>query len=542
MKHKIIKYFKIKELIKNAVLNYRVVTVIGFVRLHTRIEEKFGKRASLFFFNSIKLVTKFTPLFIIKLFPKSITPIFGSCAQFLNFEFKIVSAWTQNAERSKYSGHRKAAFFIKANYMFENFDEIEFNKYIEKEIFGQKFSDELLNFYLTWSFHNNSQLGHSKLLERQMRKFEKFHSNHRGRNIRFLPEHTTNMGHLGYLFLYLNFYRQHDSDRNIAIWPEQSPNRYYLTQLIKLSPFKIIEIKGKPNLSSISPYQIDTLQYSRLSSGKWRLEASAAVPTKQSFPEFLVTEEFKLSVDSSLDNLAFSKLEQIGFNKNKWFVALHVKEDRFKNKSVTETRDSSIEAFILSCRLIYDLGGQVIRMGGSNFPKLRNDFPAIDYAHSNVKCEELDYWLWGNCKFWLGNSNGASVAVIPFGKPRLLVDLWPVHPFGPSTDFYLPKMLYSINKNRLLSANEIVSNKFSRTMKREYISKAGLKLIDSSPSLIWESTVEFFNKINSKLDVKSTSNSEFSNELSRSLQVNTLTDNMKIPNAFNNYLSNFNLD
>jgi hypothetical protein len=117
-----------------------------------------------------------------------------------------------------------------------------------------------------------------------------------------------------------------------------------------------------------------------------------------------------------------------------------------------------------------------------------------------------------------------------------------VHPFGPPTDFYLPKLLFSNKENRLLSANEIVLNKLSRTMKREYISKAGLKLIDSPPSLIWESTLEFINKINSKLDVKSTANSEFSNELSRSFQVNALTDNMKIPEAFNEYWSNFSLD
>ena len=114
---------------------------------------------------------------------------------------------------------------------------------------------------------------------------------------RYLPEHTTNMGHLGYLFLYANFYRKCDPCRYIAIWPDISPNKFYLSELIKILPFKTELISGNPSELVIPKNQIDTLNYSRINKGQWRLESATDAPTMQSFPEFIVNDDFILFKD-----------------------------------------------------------------------------------------------------------------------------------------------------------------------------------------------------------------------------------------------------
>ena len=532
--------FEFRSIAKNISMTYRVITVMGFMRLCSRVESKFGKKIAKLFFVLTKIVTLYSPILIIKFFPKSFTLIFASCAQSLNFKSRRVFEWANVSAKSSYAGHRKASFFIKANYMYENCSETDFENFIEFEVFHKEFTQELLDFYLVWSFHNNSQSGHSKLLHSQTIRLKHKNSLIKVDTLRYLPEHTTNMGHLGYLFLYSNFYRLNDPDREIVIWPDQSPNKYYLTQLLKILPFKILELKGKPELYQYSITQVDTLQYSQLPTGDWRLEASAAVPTQQDFPEMIVTNEFKLPVDDGLDEIALPQLKSLGFDKNKWFVALHVKEDRYRQKSVIETRDSHIEAFYSTCKLIYELGGQVVRMGGSDFPILEDNFPAIDYAHSKVKSEKLDYWLWSNCKFWIGNGNGAAVAIIPFKKPRLLVDLWPIHSFGPPTDFYLPKLIYDSKENRLLSPSEIVSMKFSRAMKKDLMTKSGFALIDSSSDLIKESTLELFNCIESKSRHGHELYSGFEIQINNVMNISSPANYMKIPKSFNFYLEYLN--
>jgi putative glycosyltransferase (TIGR04372 family) len=163
-----------------------------------------------------------------------------------------------------------------------------------------------------------------------------------------------------------------------------------------------------------------------------------------------------------------------------------------------ETRDAAISTYRKCCELINSLGGQVVRMGGPNFPKLQQGFPAIDYAHSRVRSEKLDYWLWANCKFWIGNGNGASFAVMPFKKPRLVTNVWPINSFGPIYDIYMPKIIFDNKNNKLLSPEELFTIKLSRSMKKDLFRTYSLSLIDNSPELLKDATLEMYNLIESE--------------------------------------------
>ena len=523
-------------MIKQALKVYRTVTMMGAIRFQDALELRFGKTISRIVFLFINMVTRYTPIIIIRYFSRSLASLFGSSALVLNYDQNRIFQWANRAAQSKFSGHKKAAFFIKANYMFKISNENEFEEFINKEVFSYSSSKELLDFYIVWSFHNNSQHGYSNLISKIVKKLEASDVRNEADSKRYLPEHTTNMGHLSALFLYGNYYRKVDPDRHIVIWPDIAPNKFYLDEILKLLPFNVTLMKGTPSSINLRRNQIDTLHYSRVNPAQWRLEPASVIPSGQDFPEYIIEEDFKLRCDQNLTSQTLAELTKIGFDPKKWFVVLHIKEHRVGFEVGGEARDSAINSYYASCQLIRDLGGQVVRMGSSNFPKLQEDFPAIDYAYSESKSEQTDYWLWGNCKFWIGNGNGAAWASLSFGKPRLYTNVWPLIPAGPNTDFFLPKLIYDKGKERLLSAEEMVAIKLSRNMKKELFAQSGLILVENSPELLRNSTLELYESLELLNKEGSKIVSTFESEIYKAMKMSPTTPKMRIPHSYGDFL------
>jgi putative glycosyltransferase (TIGR04372 family) len=516
--------------------NYRTVCVMGFSRFENALNLRVGIKLSNAIVKPIKFFSIYTPYIVIRFVPKSLCCLFAGCALELNSSKKRCFSWSNRATKLKYLGYQKASFFIKANYVFKNFSEKDSQLFFEQEVFSGLANKNYLNFYLLWSFHNNSQARYSDLVYRSIKKLESDILNTEINQIRFLPEHTSNMGHLGMLFLYGNYYRKVEPNRTIVIWPDISPNKYYLNELLKIFPLKFKLMKGSPYSLQLNEVEKDTLTYSRLDTGKWRLEGPCTFPSSQEFPELFVEDDFKLQTTSSSNESAQYKLKKIGFNPDKWFAILHVKEHQKGYENGGEVRDAAINSYRSSCSLISDLGGQVIRMGGSNFPKLEENFPAIDYAHSEVKSEELDFWLWANCNFWVGNNNGAAVAVIPFKKPRLITNLWPLYVSGPLTDYILPKVIYDKNLNRILSPKEIVNLKLSRSMKKNLFSNSNLIIIENSSELLESAVIELYKSIESDQQQKNTIFSSFELDVYEAMRSSVTSPKMRVPRAFQDFL------
>ena len=346
---------------------------------------------------------------------------------------------------------------------------------------------------LLWAFWNLSLLEYADFIKSVLARMEDRQSNLEVNGPRLLPEFTTNMGHLGYLVSYLGYYESEDPMREIVLWPDQSPNRFYANLVIDQSPIKIITRPGK----SISPFKepslTDSLLFSRKSSGVWRFEHNSAVCSGQGFPELTGNSNFKLKFPTEKEIECITKLEKIGFNPNKWFVILHVRESSRNNSQSTQARDSEVTKFIDFCKLISDLGGQVVRMGGNSFPKLTKNFQAIDYAHSELASDVLDCWLWANCKWWTGNSSGASLAAHAFGAPRLIVDEWYWDNFGPNTDLYIPKVL--LYDGDPLSIAETVNHRFSRNMNMNVFKRDNLSFRSNTSEEIVSATLDMFDLV-----------------------------------------------
>jgi putative glycosyltransferase (TIGR04372 family) len=504
---------------------------MGIVRLDDALKRTFGKIIARFVIHLIGILTTKVPVDFINYLPKSICCLLGSHALIKNCSKIRCFSFADRAAHSKFFGHRKAALFIKMNYFFQTFHADTANKLIQRELLISESSTESLEIYRMWSWHNNSQINHSKIIKDTIIDLQSNDYLFDQRLPHYLPEYTTKMGHLGALFLYSNYYRRIEPTRFIAIWPELSPNKYYLDELLKIIPLKVKLISSNAYFPKVSKNQFDNLSYSRVKAGCWRYESLSGTPINQDFPEYLIQDDFKLESSMELNDHAEAELLKIGFNSAKWFVCLHVKENRSGYSHSGETRDASIESYLEACSQIYSLGGQVIRMGGADFPRLSEKYPAIDYAHSPIKSGKLDYWLWANCKFWIGNNNGASVAVIPFGKPRLLTNTWPMDPTGPSTDFFLPKLIYDPNRKKILTPSQVVKHKLGRTMKKYLFDKEGYILVDNTSKLISEAVLEF-NKSLGEANNKKSSYTKFENDIYRAMQISSNTQKMKIPKSF----------
>ena len=343
---------------------------------------------------------------------------------------------------------------------------------------------------LLWAYWNLSLIEYATFIKGVLISLEDRKSDSQLSGPRLLPEFTTNMGHLGYLVSYLGYYKNQDPTREIVLWPDQAPNTFFMKLVLEQSPIRIVTQFGKPDSTNLNPSLTDRLLFSRESSGSWRYEHDSAVCSGQRFPELTGTENFKLTFPVEKESECLAQLEKIGFDPEKWFVLLHIRESVQGNSGSTQARDSEISKFSDFCNLISDLGGQVVRMGSRSFPKLSQNFRAIDYAHSTVSNEVIDCWLWSNCKWWTGNANGASIAAHSFGAPRVVVDMWFWNNFGPSTDLFLPKIIF--NGNRPLTMTETVNHSLSRTMNPSLFKASNLKFEDNTSEEIVSANLDMY--------------------------------------------------
>ena len=371
------------------------------------------------------------------------------------------------------------------------------DEHLSHAISEQGIKEERFGAALLWAFWNLSLLEYADFIRSVLGRLEERQTNSFESAPRLLPEFTTNMGHLGYLVSYLGFYKIEDPKREIVLWPDQAPNKYYMKLVIDQSPLKITAKPGKSMSTFADPGMTDSLIFSRKSTGVWRFEHNAAVCSGQNFPELTGAGSFKLKFPIEKEIACINELERMGFIPHKWFVILHIRESSLNKSDSTQARDSEITKFIDFCNLIADLGGQVVRMGSNSFPKLTSSFQAVDYAHGAFANDMIDCWLWANCRWWTGNANGASLAAHAFGAPRMIVDQWFWDNFGPSNDLYLPKIV--VNEGIPLTADETISHKLSRNMNMKVFSENNLSFRSNTSQEIVSAALDMYEQVNSNI-------------------------------------------
>lgn len=460
------------------------ISLMSYERLEVAVRKKFGTASALTFRIITRSIGLYTPLFLVRFVPNFFSSICSSYLLNNPSNEERLEAWLRNLHNIP--AYRKVYLHRRMHFLFRKPEKTQLISFIEELLE----SPDGRIFVSEWIYFNLNQDLMISHFQRNKIRLSNLDSDKRYSHLRFLPDHTKHMGHIGFLALYDYFYSKQDSSRTIAIWPHLAPNAFYLKRIIENSRLKYRlmakESWGRP----INEFQKDTIMMSRISQSIWRFEPLIAAGTNQEFPEFDIDEGSLLRPDSNSHELSLKKLTSIGFDPNRWFVILHIKEDGLGYSISGETRDANIIDYIPACHAVRELGGQVVRMGSPSFPRLSKSFPAIDYAYSQIRSDVIDYWLWANCRSWIGNCNGASVAVIPFGKPRLLTNQWPIDPNGPSKDFVLPKLVFSEETKRFLTFGESVEIDHARSMNRSLLKRSGLKIIDNPPEVIAQSLVQ----------------------------------------------------
>ena len=264
------------------------------------------------------------------------------------------------------------------------------------------------------------------------------------------------------------------------------------------SPLVIQDRNGPRPKITRSFDNVDNLAFSRESNGNFRIEFGSGVYSGQQFPELHKGKRFILNFPTEFQDVNIKMLETIGFDSQKWFVALHIRGLSRVNQDQWQSRDANILNYRKFCERISELGGQVVRMGSPDFAKLPIDFNAIDYAWSDVRSPMLDCWLWSNCRWWTGNANGASIAAFAFGATRLISDQWYWDNLGPENDFHMPRVLANLENNQILSIEETIQHKLSRNMSKESFRRYGLHLQDQSPEDLANAADDLFAATNSQ--------------------------------------------
>ena len=310
---------------------------------------------------------------------------------------------------------------------------------------------------------------------------------------RFLPNFSRNLGHLAAMYLYCKYYETQLPVRKIVILKGVADNKYYLSLVIRNTSLEVIEISNEqfPSINGSNFNQFDNLVFSYVSKNRIRIEADSSHSFSQKYPEWGIAQSDPIKLTQQENLIGYDLMKnKIGDKK---FVALHVRQP-MKPIFEGQARDSRIEDYRLLCEYLTSIGYIVVRMGDSRFPKLDSDFPAFDYAHSSLRTEFADCWLWANCEFWVGNVSGAMITALTFGKKRLITNQWFWNVLGGKKDLILPKIL---TKDSIpLTIEDTLSNEFSRCMSISKMRNSGYSLIENTPDEILSGCIDLLNSGN----------------------------------------------
>ncbi len=192
------------------------------------------------------------------------------------------------------------------------------------------------------------------------------------------------------------------------------------------------------------------------------------------------------------DSYGRSQLEKVGISGQAWFVTLHVRE-AFGNS----VRNAKIESYILAIKEVTKRGGWVIRIGDKSMSKLPTMPNVFDYAHSELKNDRLDVYLFSACKFFMGTVSGPLNAPGLFGVPCIQTNLIPLrHNLPNINDLTLPVLFKSRadgtlwNFSKMLSGAEINSEILTMANKT-------IELVYNTPEILRDAVHEFLETHNS---------------------------------------------
>ncbi len=177
-----------------------------------------------------------------------------------------------------------------------------------------------------------------------------------------------------------------------------------------------------------------------------------------------LSKPLEISFSNSVSARCAEQLLELGIEKGKWFVCVHVREGGFHQDDLENVkRNASIDQYKKAFEFITQHGGLVVRLGDRTMKPLKPMSGVIDYPFSNFKNEFLDIYLVEKCRFYLGMLTGPLDVAMMFQKPILLTNAyvykaWYLFKKG---DLGLLKHFYSKKRKKFLSITEVLEDEVS---------------------------------------------------------------------------------
>jgi len=133
-------------------------------------------------------------------------------------------------------------------------------------------------------------------------------------------------------------------------------------------------------------------------------------------------------------------LRQLGVPDGAWFAVLHVRDKAYLEDDHADFRNADIETYLQAVETVTNAGGWIIRLGHSKMTPLPELTQVVDYAHCDHRSEEMDVFLLGAARFFLGTTSGPWIVADHFGVPVAQANVTPFseRPFS-RRDIYIPK-------------------------------------------------------------------------------------------------------
>lgn len=325
---------------------------------------------------------------------------------------------------------------------------------------------------------------------------------------RFLRGFASHIGHMGHL----DWYVKRDllglrSPHRPVILADQTPNHCYLTYWKRYIPDIIIDPVTAQLMAPVSKYLEDWLSAILDSNGQQTVDSFYR-------KEYAIQKQWDDEGRSHLLTLTDEDKERgwkclqehFGVPENAWFVSVHVKDDPnwYHDQG---TRDARIETYLPVIADIVSRGGWVLRMGDSAMPRLPVMPQVIDYAHSSVKSDWMDVFLWAECRFFVGTNSGPAFVPSTFGVPVVVTNWSPLGlPVLFSKGLYIFKLLWLEQEQRYLTLPEVLSSTLGFTNSPVEVALKGVHLVDNTPDEILEIVTEMFDRLEGKISYTDSEN------------------------------------
>ena len=275
---------------------------------------------------------------------------------------------------------------------------------------------------------------------------------------------------------------------------EDVANRFLLRQMASL-----LHVAETPSELPIEPSALPLVQFDylgpRLPDGTTRYFWDFAAETYQRW--HAQSRGPLLTFPADVRERGWSALRAAGVPADAWFVALHVREGKWKgsDSGLHGTMNSDIATYLPAVAEIAARGGWVIRMGDPGMRPLPQLPNVIDYCHSDLRADWMDIFIAACCRFMLGSASGPALIPPVFGVPCVLTNWWPPaqRPWH-AADIFMPKMLRR-SDGRLLALSETLREPFGYCHSRGFLADQGVTVEDNSAELIVEAVTEMLDRL-----------------------------------------------